>query len=173
MPIRHSSGDANFSVGYTSQVFKLEVGLEIQNWELSVEMVFKAMSLNEITKEVNADRKEKSRAEPWGTPILNISRDKEESLSCLCQLLSPHPHNSLSLPWRCPIPSAQSAYSCRFSGTDFCWPVLSCGHPSPALTDQFQGCSEVLETVLRVLWSHLRSIWLHQDWLLCQSIGWE
>lgn len=83
-------------VGYMSQVFKLEVGLEIQNWELSVEMVCRATSLNEITKEVNADRKEKSRTEPWGTAILNISRDEEEPLSCLCQLLSPHPHNSLT-----------------------------------------------------------------------------
>lgn len=69
MPIRYSNGDVNFSGGYTSQVFKLEVGLEIQNWELSVEMVSKAVSLNEISKEVNADRKEKSRTEPWGAPI--------------------------------------------------------------------------------------------------------
>lgn len=112
-------------------------------------MVFKAMSLNDIIKEVNVDRKEKSK--DWALRHSNIKylgRWRGTLQLSVPTLLLPHPHNSLSLPYLCPIQSAQSAYSCHFSGTDFCWPVLSCDRPSPALTDQFQDCSEALEIVL-------------------------
>lgn len=42
-------------------MIKLEIRLEIKLGIFPVEMVFEAMSLNEVTKEVSVDRKEKSR----------------------------------------------------------------------------------------------------------------
>lgn len=109
-------------------------------------MVFEAMSLNEITEEMSVDRKEKSRDWALGHSNINIWGDEEEPLSCLCHLSLSPIHTIFSLSWLCL--SDQLAYSWHFSGRDFCWPVLSCGHPSLALTDQFQDCPQALETVL-------------------------
>lgn len=105
-------------------------------------MVLEAMDLNEITKEESVDRKVKSKDWDLGhsnSKYLGRRRGSPELFVLTFPLLCPY---ALSLPWLCPI------LSYWFAGSDFCWPVLSCGHPSLGLTDQFQDWQWASETAL-------------------------
>lgn len=127
-------------------------------------MVFEAMSPNEIIKEVGVDRKEKSKDWALGHSNIKYLGRWRGILDLFVPTLPfPHPHNFFSLPWLGVILYAQSAYSYCFSVTDFCWSVLSCGHPSLGLTDQFQDWSWALETATANLcpWSPLELFNIH------------
>lgn len=72
------SGDVRQAVGCSSPGFKGEIRAGDINMGVNVQIVFKAMRLDEITKRVSFKREEVQRLSPGTLQMLRIQGDEEE-----------------------------------------------------------------------------------------------